>query len=332
MAKTLRALICGISGQDGAYLADLLLRKGYTVVGTSRDAQTASFAGLARMGIADRLQLESMATHDFRSVLHVLRKVEPDEIYNLSGQSSVGLSFGQPVETLDSIITGTLNLLESIRFLDKPTRLYSAGSGECFGDTGDDGATEETPFRPRSPYAVAKATTFWLVANYREAYRLHASTGVLFNHESPLRPQRFVTRKVVATACRIVKGSAEKLTLGNLGIQRDWGWAPEYVEAMWRMLQRDVPEDFVIATGVSHSLEDFVRETFAQLGLNWRDYTDVSDSLYRPTDITHGKGNPGKAERLLKWKAQSQMKEVIAKMVKAELESGQPEPAPINRF
>ena len=328
----MRALICGISGQDGAYLADSLLRKGYHVIGTSRDAQTASFSSLARLGIADRLQLESMATHDFRSVLQVLRKAEPDEIYNLSGQSSVGLSFGQPVETLDSIIAGTLNLLESIRFLDKPMRFYSAGSGECFGDTDAAGATEETPFRPRSPYAVAKSTTFWLVANYRDAYRLHASTGVLFNHESPLRPHRFVTRKIVATAARIAKGSTEKLTLGNLSIQRDWGWAPEYVEAMWKILQRDVPDDFVIATGVSHSLEDFVRETFAQLGLNWRDHTVVSDSFYRPTDITHGKGNPGKAERLLKWKAQSQMKDVIAKMVKAELESGQPEPAPINRF
>jgi GDPmannose 4,6-dehydratase len=328
----MRALICGISGQDGAYLADLLLRKGYTVIGTSRDAQTASFSSLTRLGITNRVQLESMATHDFRSVLQVLRKVEPDEIYNLSGQSSVGLSFGQPVETLDSIIAGTLNLLESIRFLDKPTRFYSAGSGECFGDTGADGAVEEAPFRPRSPYAVAKATIFWLVANYREAYGLHASTGILFNHESPLRPQRFVTRKIVATACRIVKGSAEKLTLGNLDIQRDWGWAPEYVEAMWKMLQRDIPEDFVIATGVSHRLEDFVRETFAEFGLNWRDHTLVSASLYRPTDITHGKGNPSKAERLLKWKAESQMKQVIAKMVKAELESGVPEPAPITRF
>jgi GDPmannose 4,6-dehydratase len=316
----MRALICGISGQDGAYLAELLLRKGYTVVGTSRDAQASNFSGLKRLGIIDDVQLESMATHDFRSVLHVLRRAEPDEIYNLAGQSSVGLSFGQPVETLDSIITGTLNILESMRFLGKPTRYYSAGSGECYGNTGTTGAVEEAPLEPRSPYAVAKATTFWLVANYREAYGLHASTGILFNHESPLRPQRFVTRKIVSAACRISKGKKEKLTLGNLDIRRDWGWAPEYVDAMWRMVQREKADDFIIATGVSNSLEDFVRLTFAEVGLDWREHTVLSDSLRRPTDISDGKGDATKAERLLGWKAKSHMKDVIAMMVKAELE------------
>jgi GDPmannose 4,6-dehydratase len=315
----MRALISGISGQDGAYLADLLLSKGYTVVGTARDAQSASFSGLSRLGILDKVQLESMAPHDFRSVLHVLRKAGPDEIYNLSGQSSVGLSFGQPVETLDSIITGTVNLLESIRFLGKRTRYYSAGSGECFGNTGATGAVEDDPFRPRSPYAVAKAATFWLVANYREAYDMHACTGILFNHESPIRPLRFVTRKIVAAACRISRGANEKLALGNLSIRRDWGWAPEYVEAMWRMVQCDKPDDFIIATGVSHSLEDFVRLTFAELDLNWRDHTVVSESLFRPTDISDGKGNAGKAARVLDWKAKAHMKDVIGMMVTAEL-------------
>jgi GDPmannose 4,6-dehydratase len=315
----MRALICGISGQDGAYLAELLLRKGYTIIGTSRDAQTATFSSLARLGIADRVQLESMATHDFRSVLQILHKVEPDEIYNLSGQTSVGLSFGQPVETLDSIIQGTLNMLECIRFLRKPTRFYNAGSGECYGDTDPSGAVEDAPFRPRSPYAVAKSAAYWLVANYREAYGLHASTGILFNHESPIRPQRFVTRKIVAAACRISRGSDEKLELGNLQIRRDWGWAPEYVEAMWRMVQREMSDDFIIATGVSHSLEQFVKEAFAELDLDWRDHTVVSDALFRPTDISDGKGNAGKAERLLGWKARAQMKEVISMMVRAEL-------------
>jgi GDPmannose 4,6-dehydratase len=317
----MRALICGISGQDGTYLADFLLRKGYTVVGTSRDAQTSPFSSLERLGIIHQVQRESMATHDFRSVLHLLRKVEPDEVYNLSGQSSVGLSFGQPVETLDSIIAGTLNLLESIRFLGKPTRFYSAGSGECYGDTDVGGAVEDAPFRPRSPYAVAKATAYWLVANYREAYGLHACTGVLFNHESPLRPPRFVTRKIVSTACRIAKGSTEKLELGNLHIRRDWGWAPEYVEAMWKMVQREVPDDFIIATGISHSLEDFVKETFELLNLDWRDHIVISDALFRPTEISDGKGNATKAERLLGWKAKATMKEVIAMMVRAELAS-----------
>jgi GDPmannose 4,6-dehydratase len=305
-------------------LAELLLGKGYTVIGTSRDAQTSGFSNLKKLGIRDRIQLESMATYDFRSVLHLLRKVEPDEIYNLSGQSSVGLSFGQPVETLDSIIAGTLNLLESIRFLGRPSRFYNAGSGECFGDTEPAGAVETGAFRPRSPYAVAKATAFWLVANYREAYGLHASTGILFNHESPLRPERFVTRKIVATACRIFRGSGEKLELGNLSICRDWGWAPEYVEAMWRMTQCESADDFVIATGVSNSLEDFVRETFAVLDMDWREHTIFSTALLRPTEISVGKGNAAKAGRLLNWSAKAHMKEVIARMVDAELgpESG----------
>jgi len=318
-----RALICGISGQDGTYLADLLLRKGYTVIGTSRDAQTSSFSSLSRFGLVDRVQLESMATYDFRSVLHLLRKVEPDEIYNLSGQSSVGLSFGQPVETLDSIITGTLNILESIRFLGKPTRFYNAGSGECYGDTDAGGAVEDAPFRPRSPYAVAKSTAYWLVANYREAYGLHAATGILFNHESPIRPQRFVTRKVIATACRIAQGSDEKLTLGNLQIRRDWGWAPEYVDAMWRMLQGDTAHDFIIATGVSHSLEEFAQTAFAELDLDWRDHTIRSASLLRPTDIAEGKGNAAKAERVLGWKAHTHMRGVVSRMIRAEMSLGE---------
>jgi GDPmannose 4,6-dehydratase len=317
----MRALICGVSGQDGAYLADLLLNKGYTCIGTSRDAQTSSFSSLVKLGIRDKVQCESMATHDFRSVLHLLRKVEPDEIYNLSGQSSVGLSFGQPVETLDSIIEGTLNILESIRFLGKPMRFYNAGSGECYGDTVGSGAVEDTAFRPRSPYAVAKSTAFWLVANYREAYGLHASTGILFNHESPIRPARFVTRKIVSTAARIALGSKEKLELGSLNIRRDWGWAPEYVEAMWKMLQRELADDFIIATGVSNSLEDFVRLTFAELNLDWRDHTVVSESLFRPTDISDGKGDASKAERLLGWKAKAHMKDVISMMVSAEVGS-----------
>jgi GDPmannose 4,6-dehydratase len=315
----MRALICGISGQDGAYLADLLLKKGYTVVGTSRDAQTSSFTSLKRLGIADKVQLESMATYDFRSVLSVLRKCDPDELYNLSGQSSVGLSFGQPVETLDSIIAGTLNMLESIRFLGKGIRFYNAGSGECFGNTQGAGAEEDWQFRPRSPYAVAKAAAYWLVANYREAYGLHATTGILFNHESPLRPTRFVTRKIITAACRIKLGSKEKLELGNVDIRRDWGWAPEYVEAMWKMLQCEAPDDFIIATGESHSLEEFAQVAFAQLDLDWRDHTIRSDSLLRPTDIAEGKGNAAKAERLLGWKAKAHMKQVIAMMVEAEI-------------
>ncbi len=290
-----KALICGISGQDGAYLSKLLLDKGYEVWGTSRDAQLSAFANLKRLGIHDQVQLVSMSLNDFRSTLQVLKQVQPDEIYNLAGQSSVGLSFEQPVETLESISVGSLNLLEAIRFLELPVRLYNAGSGECFGNTNGVAADENTPFRPRSPYAVAKAAAFWEVANYREAYGLHACSGILFNHESPLRPERFVTSKIIAAACRIANGSGETLALGNIDVERDWGWAPEYVDAMWRMLQQDEPDDFVIATGETHSLKEFVAAAFEDVGLNWQDHVSVDPSLYRPSDIMTISANPAKA-------------------------------------
>lgn len=222
-----RALICGVSGQDGGYLARHLLALGYEVHGTSRDAQMSSFDGLRRLGIRDRVRTWSMAPNDFRSVLHVVKKVEPGEIYNLSGQSSVGLSFEQPVETMESITVGTLNLLETIRFLGAEVRFYNAGSSECFGDTHGIPADERTPFSPRSPYAVAKSAAHWQVANYREAYNLFACTGVLFNHESSLRPSRFVTKKIVETARRIAGGAQEKLTLGNTKVIRDCAGAAQ---------------------------------------------------------------------------------------------------------
>jgi GDPmannose 4,6-dehydratase len=314
-----RALICGVSGQDGSYLAELLLGKGYEVFGASRDAEVSSFGNLIRLAIRDQISLETVSLIDFRSVLQALMKIQPDEVYNLAGQSSVYLSFQQPVETLESIAQVTLNLLEAIRFTGRPIRLYSAGSSECFGDT-DKPADENTPFRPRSPYAVAKAAAFWEVANYREAYRLYACSGVLFNHDSPLRPERFVTRKIVASACRIASGSPEKLQLGNISIQRDWGWAPEYVEAMWLMLQSPEPEDYVIATGESHSLEEFVDTAFSCVGLDWREHVVADPELLRPADISHGRGNPGKAREHLGWEAQYRMRDVVRMMVEAELQ------------
>lgn len=314
-----KALICGISGQDGAYLAQLLLSKGYTVCGTSRDAQISSFQNLVHLAIRDQVKLESMALNDFRSVLQVLTKIEPDQIYNLAGQTSVGLSFEQPVETLESITTGTLNLLEAIRFLGVPIKLYNAGSSECFGDSGETAADETTPFRPRSPYAVAKAAAFWEVANYREAYGLFACSGILFNHESPLRPERFVTQKIVAAACRIAQGSTEHLYLGNMQIQRDWGWAPEYVEAMYLMLQQQQPDDYVIATGKSSSLEEFVAAAFASVNLDWRNHVVIDNSLLRPTDLAVGRGNPVKAKDKLGWQAKYKMKDVVQMMVEAKL-------------
>ena len=311
------ALICGITGQDGAYLARLLLIKGYVVHGASRDAQMASFSNMVRLGIKDQVKFHSMALNDFRSVLQILAKVQPDEIYNLAGQSSVGLSFEQPVETLESVSVGTLNLLEAIRFIGIPTRLYNAGSSECFGDTDHLAADENTPFRPRSPYAVAKAAAYWQVANYREAYNLYACSGILFNHESPLRPERFVTQKIVAGACRIAAGLQDKLHLGNLSIQRDWGWAEDYVEAMWLMLQQAAPDDFVIATGQTHSLEQFVEHVFSALRLDWREFVVSDVTMLRPTDIVVSKANPTKAKQQLGWAARLTMPEVAERMVQA---------------
>ncbi|CAN1210556.1 GDP-mannose 4,6-dehydratase [Tumidithrix helvetica PCC 7403] len=309
------ALISGISGQDGAYLSRLLLQEGYQVWGTSRDAQMSSFHNLVRLGIRSQVKVESMALNDFRSVLQVIKKVEPDEIYNLAGQTSVGLSFEQPVETMESITVGTLNLLEAIRFIGGKIKFYNAGSSECFGNTGTEAANENTPFRPRSPYAVAKAAAFWEVANYREAYNLFACSGILFNHESPLRPQRFVTQKIVMTACQIAAGKREKLSLGNIAIQRDWGWAPEYVEAMYRMLQQPNPDDYVIATGKTYTLEDFIAAVFAYLDLEWRDYIITDTSLFRPTDILTSSANPVKAKQKLSWHAKEQMPAIAQKMV-----------------
>lgn len=318
MEFPLRALICGVSGQDGAYLAKFLTEKGYQVWGTSRDAQVSTFHGLTMLGIRDRIKTLSMSPVDFRSVLQVISEVRPHEIYNLAGQSSVGLSFEQPVETTESISFGALNLLEAIRFVDKSIRFYNAGSSECFGDTGKTPADENTPFRPRSPYAVAKAAATWQVAVYRESYGLYACTGILFNHESPLRPERFVTRKIVAAACRIAKGSNEKLILGNIDIQRDWGWAPEYVEAMWRMLNSDNPKDFVIATGVTLSLKSFIAAVFSEAGLDWRDHVVSDSSLRRPSDPMNISANPAKAKKLLLWTPECVGQEVPRRMYKAE--------------
>jgi GDPmannose 4,6-dehydratase len=313
---TKRALICGISGQDGAYLARFLLSKGYSVWGTSRDADGSDFNNLNILGIADKVKVLSMSPEDFRSVLVAMRKSAPSEVYYLAGQSSVGLSFELPAETMQSITMGTLNVLESCRMLDYSVRVYTAGSSESFGDIGGRPATEDTPFHPRSPYAVAKASAYWLVDNYREAYGIFACTGILFNHESPLRPKRFVTQKIISAAKSISEGSKEVLELGRLDISRDWGWAPEYVEAMWLMLQNDKPEDFVISTGQTNTLERFVDCAFKQYGLDWRKHTRVNSTLFRPSDILMSVGDSQKAKEKLGWQAQTTMEGVIEQLVK----------------
>lgn len=314
-----RALICGVSGQDGAYLAELLLNKGYEVWGSSRDAQINSFSGLHQLRIFDQVKKISMSLIDFRSVQLVISKIQPHEIYNLAGQSSVSLSFERPVETAESIINGVLNLLEAIRHLDKRIRFYNAGSSECFGDAGGHFANEETPMRPKSPYAIAKVAAMWQVSLYREAYGLFATTGILFNHESPLRSTRFVTKKIVSAACRISLGSKEYLQLGNIEIRRDWGWAPEYVDAMWRILAQDEPQDFVIATGVSLSLQEFLETAFEHVGLRWENHVVINADLIRPSDPLEIKGSPLKAAKLLSWTPQFVGVDVIRKLIDCEL-------------
>jgi GDPmannose 4,6-dehydratase len=260
-----------------------------------------------------------MAPEDFRSVFVAMKTSQPDEVYFLAGQSSVGLSFEQPAETIQSFTIGTLNVLEASRMLEKPVKQYHAGSSECFGDTGGLPATEATPFCPRSPYAVAKASAYWLVNNYREAYGLFACTGILFNHESPLRPHRFVTQKIIQSAKRIAAGSKEILQLGRLDIVRDWGWAPDYVEAMWLMLQQETPQDFLIATGESFALQDFVAASFEQLGLNWLDHVQQSEQLFRPTDIAVSAANSTKAREELGWSPKFNMHGVVKNMIKEQL-------------
>jgi GDPmannose 4,6-dehydratase len=310
----MRALICGVGGQDGAYLAASLLRNEYEVFGTSRDAATATFENLRELKIRDSVKTLSMVATDFRSVLTALKLHSPDEVYNLSGQSSVGLSFEQPVETIESIVIGTLNLLEAIRFMDRPIRFYNAGSGECFGDTNGVAATEDTPFRPRSPYAVAKASAHELVVNYRESYGLFCCNGILFNHESPLRPERFVTQKIVRTAARLRDNPRERLRLGNMDVERDWGWAPEYVEAMRLMMRAQKPDDYVIATGRSVSLRYFAERVFAEFSLPLRDLLEEDSSMRRPSDVRTSRADPGKAKHALTWKATVEVDGVVERM------------------
>lgn len=306
-----KALIFGVSGQDGAYLSQLLVGKGYEVHGTSRDAETEPFANLRTLGIRDSVAVHSASLLDFRNLLHLVSEIEPDEIYNLAAQSSVALSFSQPVETMESNALGTLQMLEVIRYLKAPIRFYNAASSECFGDVADGSASdEESAFRPRSPYATAKAAAHWATVNYREAYDLYACSGILFNHESPLRPRRFVTRKIACAAASIAKGRSGKISIGDLDVSRDWGYAPEYVEAMWLMLQQPSADDYVIATGESHSLRELVSCTFEHFGLDWREHVEIDESFFRPAEIRYSRGEPRKAAAKLGWAAKTRFKEL----------------------
>ena len=313
------ALIAGVTGQDGAYLAHHLLALGYRVVGSSRDAQMADSSRLERLGISKDVELVSLAPNDFRSVLKVVSGVQPQEIYNLSGQTSVGLSFEQPVECMDSISVATLNLLEVIRYLGGGIRFFSAGSSECFGQTGETPATEDTPLRPRSPYAVAKAAAYWQVATYREAYGMYACTGILANHESPLRPKRFVTQKIIEGVKAIEAGTACTIQLGNLDIWRDWGWAADYVKAMQLMLQAKQPTDYLIASGTTTSLRQFAQAAFASADLDIAEHLESVEALKRPSDLVYSAMDPSRIESDLGWVSKRTVSEIVAKMYSEEL-------------
>jgi GDPmannose 4,6-dehydratase len=308
-----RVLICGVGGQDGSYLSEFLLGKGLEVFGTSRTADPPSMTNLKAIGIEKRVTVLSMAMDDPNSVFRVLAEVRPDEVYNLAGQSSVGRSFERPSETFESIATATQNLLEGIRRLDNRPKFFNASSGECFGSTKEP-ADENTRFDPRSPYAVAKCAAHWQVVTYRAAFKMFACNGLLFSHESRLRPKSFVTQKIVDAARSIAAGSYQKLELGNLDVIRDWGWAPEYVEAMWLMLQQPIADDFIIATGKSEPLREFVKMAFKHFNLDWEKHISINPALARPLDVPESRANPAKAAKVLGWRAKSNLADVVRKL------------------
>lgn len=313
------ALVCGISGQDGAYLAGHLLRLGYAVVGASRDPGGCDRRGLAALGIERQVTIEALSLTDLEATTKLLDAVRPDEIYNLSGQSSIAVSFEQPAVTFQSIAGATVTLLEAVRRTRLATRLFCAGSTAMFGDNSGEPVDESTVARPGDPYSLAKAAAFAQVEQYRRLHGLWACTGILSNHESPLRPERFVTQKITAAACRIAAGDATPLALGDLSVERDWGWAPEYVTAMHAMLQAEQPEDFVLATGVSAPLEVFVAEAFARVGLEWQKHVIRDERLLRRDEVRRLRADPGRAAERLGWRAETTIADVARRMVEARL-------------
>ncbi len=342
MAK--RALITGIRGQDGAYLARLLLEKGYEVYGADRRSGDSSFWRLRELGLEGEVKILYMDLLELTNIMRVVDRVAPDEIYNLAAQSFVAVSFEQPLLTADVDAMGVLRLLEAVRTLGGRCRFYQASTSELFGKVRETPQTEETPFHPRSPYAVAKLFGHWITRNYRESYDMFACSGILFNHESPLRGLEFVTRKITWGVARIQKGLQGRLVLGNLDAKRDWGYAAEYVEGMWLMLQQEEPDDYVLATGETHSVREFVEHAFAAVGREvvWKGegvdargvdaasgevLVEVSKEFYRPAEVDMLMGDPGKAEARLGWRPRTKFEDLVTMMVEADLKRLEDQPA-----
>ena len=317
MASPGTAMITGITGQDGSYLAELLLDKGYRVVGLHRRSSTITFERITHL--MDRLTLLPADLLDEASMIRVLREHEPREVYNLAAQSFVQTSFVQPVLTGEVTALGVTRLLDAILLTDPTIRFYQASSSEMFGKVVEVPQTERTPFHPRSPYGVAKIYGHWITVNYRESYGLHASSGILFNHESPRRGLEFLPRKVAFSAAAIKLGMQEKVKLGNLDAQRDWGYAPDYVRAMWLMLQQDAPDDYVVATGKTHSVRELCDLAFSHLGLRWEDHVEVDEQLLRPAEVDLLIGDPKKARTVLGWEPEVGFEDLVRMMVDADL-------------
>ncbi len=315
----MKALITGITGQDGSYLAEFLLQKGYEVAGIVRRSSTERFDRIE--GIRNRVQILQADLHDQTSLIDAMRDCGPDEVYNLAAQSFVPTSWSQPVLTGDFTGLGVTRVLDAVRQVDPKIRFYQASSSEMFGKVQETPQTEKTPFYPRSPYGVAKVYGHWITVNYRESYNLFAVSGILFNHESPRRGLEFVTRKITNTVARIKLGLADELRLGNLDARRDWGFAGDYVKAMWAMLQTDAPDDYVIATGETHSVREFCEKAFARVDLDWEKHVVIDERFYRPAEVDQLIGSPAKAKAQLDWEPEVSFEGLIHMMVDSDLEA-----------
>jgi len=317
-----RALITGVTGQDGAYLSQLLLSKGYEVFGVARRTSTGGFQDgrLRWLGIADQVNIVDGDLTDLSSLLRLVKDSEPDEVYNLGAQSFVGTSWHQPLLTAQVTAVGVANMLEAVRIARPQARFYQASSSEMYGLIQETHQSETTPFYPRSPYAVAKLYGHWITVNYRESFGMHASSGILFNHESPLRGIEFVTRKVTDGVARIKLGLADRLSLGNIDAKRDWGHARDYVEAMWLMLQQEKPDDYVVATGVTTTVRDMCEIAFRHAGLKMDDHLYIDPKLFRPAEVEVLLGDPSKAKRVLDWQVTTSLETMITEMVDADLQ------------